>query len=77
MYDSITFQTFLVSIVIYCSTKGICINAQVSYTHRLKQQAKCIKVVDEILGANTQGSNCNGRVDEVSGKRGTDSGLGT
>ena len=46
MYHSITFQTILVSIMIYRAIQGIGINPKISNAHCLKKQPKCIQVIN-------------------------------
>lgn len=59
MDDRIALQTIFITIMIDISIYSISIHPKVANAKRLKQQSKCLQIIDKIFRTKTQRSNSN------------------
>ncbi len=59
MDDRIALQTIFITIMIDISIYSISIHPKVANAKRLKQQSKCLQIIDKIFRTKSQRSNSN------------------
>lgn len=59
MDDRIALQTIFITIMIDISIYSISIHPKIANAKRLKQQSKCLQIIDKIFRTKTQRSNSN------------------
>lgn len=65
MDDSITFEAVFVTVMKHITIVGISIYTQIPYAKRLKQQAHCFQIIQQIIRSQTQCGNSDGWINEI------------